>query len=130
MRDPETVNHQRSLNAILYVELPTDSRCMTTNEDKGLSIKIEAPFATGREQVDLRQVEAEQSELLFAQGYWKGDMSHDTSMESMTDATKNGTATFLFVTLEWKPVGNPTDSHPAASATKQPPKMSADNIVP
>lgn len=114
--------HQRSVNAILYVQSPTNSRCQTTNEGKMLSIALEAPFATDREQADLRQIDADQQEMLLAQGYWKGDMTHGTSMESMTEATKDGAAVFLFVTLEWKSVRCPADSGPEAGATKQNPR--------
>lgn len=104
VRDPAGADHKRELKAILYVESPTDSRCRTTNEDIGLSTTLEAPFSASREQAGLQQVDADQTELLFAQGYWKGDFQHGTSMESMTEATKDRGATFVFVTLDWKPV--------------------------
>ncbi len=119
VKDPVGADHQRSLNAVLQVECPSGSRCNTTNENKGVSINIEAPFGAEREKVDLSQVAANQSELLFAQGYWKDDMNHGTSMELMTEATKDGTAVFLFVTLDWKPAGNPVNSSSAATATEQ-----------
>ncbi len=125
VKDPVAADHERKVNAILYVESPTNSRCRTTNEDKAVSFTIEAPFGTGREQADLRQVESDQQELLLAQGYWKGDMNHGTSMESMTEATKDGTAAFLFVTLEWKAGKDSAQSEKSSS----PSRPSRDEIL-
>lgn len=102
IRDPAGADHGRNVNAMLYVEMPTDSRCRTTSEDKGVSTEIEAPFSNTMEQPGLKQVDAGQSELLFARSYWKGDWSHGTSMKDMTEATSSGAAIFLFVTVEWQ----------------------------
>ncbi len=103
IKDSVGAGHMRTVNAMLSVESPTNSRCSTTNEDKGLSLKLEAPFGMKREQADLKQVTPDEQKLLYAHAYWKGDMTHSTSMESMTKATKDGTVAFLFVTTEWKP---------------------------
>lgn len=104
VRDDATgVDHKRRVNAILFVESPVPSRNATVNEDKGLSIDVEAPFSNKTERADLTSIAPGQAELLLALSYWKGDMTHDLSMESMTEATKGGNATFLFVTLDWSP---------------------------
>ena len=96
-------DRKRRVNAILHVQSPVNSRCTTTNEDKGLSIAVEAPFSNSIDR-ELKPVSAGETELLLARCYWKGDMTHGTSMESMIEATNDGKVTFLFVTLDWKPV--------------------------
>lgn len=104
-RDSATgADRKRRVNAILYVESPVPSRSTTINEDKGLSIDVEAPFSNRIERADLAPIDRGQTELLLACSYWKGDMNHGTSMESMTEATKDGKVTFLFVTLQWNSV--------------------------
>lgn len=106
VRDDATgADRKRRVNAILYVESPVPSRSATINENKGLSISIEAPFSNRIERADLGPIDRGQTELLLAWSFWKGDMNHGRSMESMTAATKSGNATFLFVTLDWKPIG-------------------------
>ena len=104
LKDPFGADRRRTVDATLYVDLPTGSQAYTTNEDKGVSIEIEAPFAAGITREGLPKIAAEESELLFAKGYWTGDFSHGQSMEEMTAATKGTTATFLFVTVDWKPL--------------------------
>ena len=104
VRDDATgADQMRRVNAILSVESPVPSRSATVNEDKGLSIDVEAPFSNKIEPADLEPIEPGQTEVLLALSYWKGDMTHDLSMESMTKATKDGNVTFLFVTLDWSP---------------------------
>lgn len=103
IRDAADIHHKRSVKAILYVESPTNSLCDITNPDEGLSTTIEAPFSAGLDQRDLREVKAEQPELLHAQVYWNGDFQYGPSMEAMTEATKDNDAIFVFVTLNWKP---------------------------
>ena len=93
------------MTAILFVESPVPSRTATINEDKGLSIDIEAPFSNRIQRADLASIDPEQTELVLALSYWKGDMNHNRSMESMTAATKDGNATVVFVTLDWSPGG-------------------------
>ena len=106
VRDVGTgVDRKRRVNAIVFVGGPVPSRRTSINEDEGLSIDVEAPFSNKTEPADLEPIEPRQTELLLALSYWKGDMTHDLSMESMTAATKGGNATFLFVTLDWKPRG-------------------------
>ncbi|QDV62595.1 protein kinase domain-containing protein [Crateriforma conspicua] len=101
--DATGADRKRRVNAILFVESPVPSRSATVNEDKGLSISVEAPFSNTTELADLEPIDPGQTQLLLALSYWKGDMTHDLSMESMTAATKDGNATFLFVTLDWSP---------------------------
>lgn len=109
VRDVGTsVDRKRRVNAILFVESPVPSRSATVNEDKGLSIDVEAPFSNNIERADLEPIDPGQTELLLALSYWKGDMTHDRSMESMTTATEDGNVTFLFVTLDWSPTFVPT----------------------
>ncbi|PAY16788.1 hypothetical protein CKO51_24925 [Rhodopirellula sp. SM50] len=96
-------DRKRRVNAILYVESPVPSRSTTTNEDKALSIDVEAPFSNKLERADLAPITPGETESLLVLSYWKGDMTHDLSMESMTEATEGGNATFLFVTLDWSP---------------------------
>ena len=96
-------DRKRRVNAILFVECPVPSRSTSVNEDKGLSIDVEAPFSNKIERADLEPIEPGQTELLLALSFWKGDMTHDLSLESMTAATKDGNVTFLFVTLDWSP---------------------------
>lgn len=96
-------DRKRRVNAILYVESPVNSRSTTIDEDEGLSFSIEAPFMNTIERADLAPIEPDRTELLLTRSYWKGDMSHGRSMESMTEATKGGNAAFLFVTLDWSP---------------------------
>jgi uncharacterized protein (TIGR03067 family) len=104
VRDNATgVDRKRRVNAILFVGGPVPSRRTSLNEDKGLSIDVEAPFSNKIERADLEPIEPGQTELLLALSYWKGDMTHDLSMESMTEATNGGNATFLYVTLDWSP---------------------------
>ncbi|EMB17828.1 protein containing Serine/threonine protein kinase [Rhodopirellula europaea 6C] len=104
VRDAGTgADRKRKVNAILFVESPVPSRSTTLNEDKGLSISVEAPFSNTTELADLEPIEPGQTELLLALSYWKGDMTHDLTMESMTEATNDGNATFLFVTVDWSP---------------------------
>ena len=104
VRDDATgAEHMRRVNAILSVESPVPSRSATVNEDEGLSIDVEAPFSKKIEQADLEPIEPGQTEVLLALSYWKGDIAHDLSMESMTEATKDGNVTVLFVTLDWSP---------------------------
>ncbi|MHC4876962.1 MAG: protein kinase domain-containing protein [Planctomycetota bacterium] len=98
-------DRKRRVNAILYVESPANSRCTSTNEDMQLSISVEAPFSNSLDISNVKPINPGETELLVARMYWKGDMTHGMSMESMTEATKDGNATFLFVTLEWNPVG-------------------------
>ena len=103
-------NRKRRVNAILFVESPVPSSSTTINADRGLSIDVEAPLSDRIERADLAPIAPGQTELLLALSYWKGDMTHDRSMESMTVATNGGNATFLFVTLDWTPSGeNKTD---------------------
>lgn len=105
VKDPGTgADRKRRVNATLYVECPVPSHSTSLNEDKGLSISVVAPFSNKIERANLTPIEPGQSELLLALSFWKGDMTHDQSMESMTEATKGGNATFLFVTLDWSPV--------------------------
>jgi serine/threonine protein kinase len=104
VRDAVGVDYKRTVNAVLHVESPVNSRCRTLNEDNGLSVTVEAPFSNSFEKAELKPIDAEQTELILAWSYWKGDMTQGTSMESMTEATTDGKATFLFVTLDWKPV--------------------------
>ena len=104
LKDPFGADRRRTVDATLYVDLPTGSQAYTTNEDKGVSIEIEAPFAAGITREGLPEIAADESELLFAKGYWTSDFSHGQSMEEMTAATKGTTATFLFVTVDWKPL--------------------------
>jgi uncharacterized protein (TIGR03067 family) len=96
-------DRKRKVNAILYVERPVPSRSATVNEDKGLSLDVEAPFSNKVDLSNLKPIEPGQTELLLALSFWKGDMTHDLSMESMTAATEDGNVTFLFVTLDWAP---------------------------
>ena len=98
----------RRVNAVLFVESPVTSRSATVNEDKGLSIDVESPFSNKIERADLEPLESGHTEMLLALSYWKGDMTHDLSMESMIAATKDGNVTFLFVTLEWS-TANPDE---------------------
>ena len=43
--DATSTNRKRRVNAVLFVESPVPSRSATVNEDKGLSIDVEAPFS-------------------------------------------------------------------------------------
>jgi len=97
-------DRKRRVNAILYVESPANSSCKTTNQEKGLSIAVEAPFSNSLDRSEVKAVSPGETELLLARSYWKGDMTHSLSMESMTEATKDGNVTFLFVTLNWEDV--------------------------
>ena len=100
-------DRKRRVNALLYVESPANSRSQTTNQDKALSFAVEAPFSNSLDLSDVKTISHGDTELLFARSYWKGDMTHGTSVESMIEATKDGNVTFLFVTLAWKPAVEP-----------------------
>ena len=93
----------RRVNATLFVESPVPSRSSSLNEDKVFSIDVEEAFLDRIEQEDLTTIASGQTKLLLALAYWEGEMSHDRSLESMTAATTDGNATFLFVTLDWSP---------------------------
>jgi hypothetical protein len=71
---------------------------------RGSRSAVEAPFSNRFDTTDVKPVSDGETELLLALCYWKGDMTHGTSMESMLEATNDGKVTFLFVTLDWKPV--------------------------
>ncbi|GAB5440606.1 MAG: hypothetical protein Fues2KO_09550 [Fuerstiella sp.] len=94
---------KRRVNAMIHVGSPVPSRSTTINEDEGLSIAVEAPFSNRIERADLAPIAPSQTELLLALSYWTGDMTHGRSLKSMTEASKNGTASFLVVTLTWSP---------------------------
>lgn len=104
IRDATEVGHGRNIDATLHVEMPSDSRATTVGDNRGMSVTIDAPFSADFEQTGLDDIDSDETQLLFAKGYWKGDFDHGPSMNEMTEATKDSEAIFLFVTVDWKPL--------------------------
>lgn len=104
LKDESKEGHQRTLNATLSVDkIGMATRNETTNK-RTLPITIEAPFSNQLIPIDPRTVRSGETELLHMVSYWKGDLNHGTSIDSMVAATEEGNATFMFVTVDWQPV--------------------------
>lgn len=77
------------------------------NEKDGIfPATIEGVFGNRMQRSFTEPIPSNETEWLYSHGFWSGDLQHGTDMPGMLKATRKG-ATFVFLTLEWKPIGDP-----------------------
>ena len=87
---------------------------------KTLPLTLDDPFGISAAPKGIGDLWSSQTELLFYSGSWKGDLQYPDTLEGMIDATKGG-ATFLFLTLDWKPIGDPSINETSVGRVCPPP---------
>lgn len=120
---------EHQLNAVLdVVPLGLSSAGDLTNR-RVFPASFTATGSASAKPVSLGQLFSSRTSLLYYSGHWTGDYSHPTDLDGMIEATKEK-GTFVFVTLDWKPLGDPSLNRKTAEPNVPVSgSMSADNIV-
>lgn len=119
LADEAMEGHLRTVDATLDLNVSGQHGVETNKDETALPVTLEAPFSFDRTPTGLPELRPAERLLLFANGYVKGDLQHRATVDGMIRATDAGTATFLLVTVDWKPAAAGVHGAPSVTTPKR-----------